>query len=119
MPSTATAFASTSLDAVEKLFEIGDVPGVRRYLDGQPTLVPLLVEARRAIPRYFPDPTGVRLELLADRDDGDHVDLFAIIRTVLPEDEALRRLDRFDEEWWLEAAVRGNGHLTIDVESVP
>ncbi len=60
----------------------------------------------------------MRLQLLADRDDGNHVDLFAIIQTRLPEDEALKLLDKFDEQWWLEAAVQGRGRLTIDVKSV-
>lgn len=109
MPSTATAVASLPLDAVEKLFEIEDTPAVRRYLRERPFLVPLLVEARRAIARYFPDDARTRLQLVPDRDDGDHVDLFAVIRTALPADDALKRLDRFDEEWWLEAAVRASG----------
>jgi hypothetical protein len=56
--------------------------------------------------------------LLVDRDDWRHVVLFAVIRTALPEDDALRRLDRFDEEWWLKAGARASGQLTIDVESV-
>ncbi|HEY7032679.1 MAG TPA: hypothetical protein VH482_15155 [Thermomicrobiales bacterium] len=56
--------------------------------------------------------------MLVDRDDWRHVVLFAVIRTALPEDDALRRLDRFDEEWWLKAGARASGQLTIDVESV-
>ena len=69
-------------------------------------------------PQYFPEQTRIQLQLLSDREDGNHVDLFTVIQTDLPEDEALRRLDRFDEEWWLEAAVKGRGRLTVDVEAV-
>jgi hypothetical protein len=118
MPLAVAGAVSTPLDAFEMLFEIEDLPAVRHYLDRHPALSPLLVEARQTIPRCFPDPTRVRLELLPDRDDENHVDLFAIIQTTLPGDEALRRLDRFDEEWWLPAAVRAQGLLTIDVESM-
>jgi hypothetical protein len=118
MSTAATDVATPSLDTVENLFDVKDAPAVRRYLGDRPFLMPLLVEARRTISRYFPDDARTRLQLLPDRDDGDHVDLFAIIGTSLREEDALRRLDRFDEEWWLEAAVRANGQLTIDVESV-
>jgi hypothetical protein len=117
MPS-ATAVLPPSFGAIAELFDIEDAPAVRSYLGANPSLVPLLVEARRTVPRFFPGETRVRLQVLADRDDEDHTDLFAIIQTALPEDDALRCLDRFDEEWWLDAAGRAGGRLTIDVESV-
>jgi hypothetical protein len=111
MPSTAAVMNSPSL------FSMGDAVAVRRHLNRHPALVPLLIEARRAIPRFFPDTTRVRLDLLTDRDGGDHVDLFAIIQTALPEDQALELLDGFEEEWWLKVAAQGCGQLTFDVET--
>jgi len=105
------------MEDFEARFEIEDPPSLRRYLDAHPTVARLPTQVLHAVPRYFPDETSFRLRLLPDRDDGNHVDLFAIIRMALPENEALRRLDQFDEGWWLEAAARARGQLTIDVES--
>lgn len=116
MVPAATALP-LSIEAVIDLFDVDDTPSVRGYLGDHSYLVPLLAEAHARIPRYFPEPLCVRLQLLPDRDDGDHADLFAIINSGLPEDRALQLLDRFDEDWWLEAAVRGRGRLTIDVEA--
>ncbi|HKG24195.1 MAG TPA: hypothetical protein VKB09_01030 [Thermomicrobiales bacterium] len=117
MPSSAATDLLTSPDAVNGLFDFEDSLAIGSFLGEHPFLVPLLVEVHQTVPRYFPDRTRVRLQLLTDRDNGDHVDLFAIIETALSEDQALRALDSFDEEWWLGTAVRGNGWLTIDVET--
>jgi hypothetical protein len=112
-----TTTLPSSLDTINDQFDVADELAVRGYLDEHQFLVPLLVEAHQRIPRYFPDQARIRLQLLPDRDDGDHVDLFALIQTGLPEDQALALLDRFDEERWLEATIQRRGRLTIDVES--
>jgi hypothetical protein len=113
-----TTTLPSSLDTLNELFDVEDELAVRGYLGECPFLIPLLIEAHQRIPRYFPDQARVRLQLLPDRDDGDRVDLFALIQTGLPEDQSLQMLDRFDEGWWLEAAAQGRGRLTIDVDSV-
>jgi hypothetical protein len=113
-----TTTVPSSLDVINELFDVEDELAVRGYLGDHPFLVPLLIEAHQRIPGYFPKQSRVRLQLLPDRDDGDRAELFAIIQTDLPEDQALLLLDRFDEGWWLETAVQGRGRLTIDVEAV-
>jgi len=40
-----------------------------------------------------------------------------IVRTSLSLEAAFRRLDRFDEDWWLDASDAAQGTLTIDIEA--
>jgi hypothetical protein len=117
MPPTAISASPPTLERIEVLFDVEDAPAVRSYLGKHPYLVPLLIDVHQVVPRYFPNRTRICLQLLTDRDDGDHVDFFAIIETDLSEDKALQALDKFDDEWWLATAVQGSGLLTIDVET--
>jgi len=43
-------------------------------------------------------------------------ELFAYIRTSLPVDEALSRLDKFDEEWFLDQLDRAGGRFNFNLE---
>jgi hypothetical protein len=110
------AASPSNLDVLGELFDVDDPPAVRSYLGKHSFLVPLLVEVHQNVPRYFPDNTRLRLQLLTDRHGGDHVELFAIIESSLSEDQAQQLPDRFDEEWWLQAVNRASGRMTIDVE---
>lgn len=91
---------------------------VASFLEAYPFLVPLLIEARPILARYFPD-TPVVLELVdepdaEDEEDGAELtDLFATVQSRLPPEEAMRRLDRLDQDWWYANLRRGDGRLHI------
>jgi hypothetical protein len=74
MPSASAAASPATLGTIDELFDVEDAPTVRRYPGEHPFLVPLLVEARQTIPRFFPT-KRVRLQLLTDRDGGDHTSI--------------------------------------------
>ena len=117
--ATQTVSATNSVASVadlDRLFSIDDRQQVHAYLARHSHLVPLLVDAAAAIRRYFPQDDTLRLEVIDDAETKTE-QLYAIVRTSLPSDEAERQLDRLDEEWWLDAVERASGELTIDAES--
>ncbi len=67
-------------------------------------------------PYLFGSHPEVALEVIIDSEAVDDRELFAFIRTSLPSDEVLTKLDRLDHEWWLDAMDRAKGKLCIHVE---
>jgi len=102
--------------SLEQLYTFRRPLEVSQFLDTHPFLVPLLVEAHGKIEQYFGPSPDVVLEVVTDPEAIDDRELFAFIRTSFLPDEALGRLDRFDDEWWLDAMDKTLGALCIDVE---
>lgn len=104
------------LTDVDRWFAFDGRQEVFVYLDRHPHLVPLLVDVATAVQRFFPADDELVLHVIDDADTQTE-QLYAIVRTILPPDEAEARLDRLDEEWWLDAVELARGNFTIDVES--
>jgi hypothetical protein len=99
------------------LYQFKDYARVEAFLTAHPSLEKLLIEAHGKIREYFGSDASAALEVFTDYegDDGDKGPLFAIIDSSLPPDEAFDRLDRLDEEWWLDALPRGEGNLIVSL----
>ncbi len=83
-----------------------------------PQLVEVLLEAHVYLQKYFgPDPR-VTLEVVSDPEVEGMDELFAYIVTTLSVDEALARLDRLDEEWFLDQIDRVDGRFNFNLEFV-
>lgn len=115
--TVSTTELSGGATELDRWFGTDDRQQVLAYLERHPHLVPLLVDVAAAIGQFFPPEDRPYLQVIDDPDT-QTVQLYAIVRTSLPPDEADERLDRLDEEWWLDAVERAHGDLTIDVESV-
>jgi len=102
-----------ALQSLGQLYTFRRPKEVSQFLDTHPFLVPLLVEAYDKIAQYFGLSPEVILEVVTDPEAENDRELFALIRTNLPPDEALVRLDRLDKGWWLEASHRSQGNLCI------
>jgi len=105
-----------ALQSLGQLYTFRRPQEVSQFLDTHPFLVPLLVEAHAKVAEYFGPSPDVVLEVVSDPEAENDRELFAFIRTTLPSDEALSKLDRLDQEWWLEASFRARCRLNIDVE---
>jgi hypothetical protein len=77
-------------------------------------LAPLEAETRRQIDRLFGADARVRLEVVRDEDGGEQ--LFAIVASALPIEDALAALGRLDEEWLFDAPTRGQFNVDIEAE---
>ena len=101
------------------LYRFNDREAVTGFLHRHDFLVELLIEAREHIRTHFGPDTPAALEVFHDP-EGEHgePDLLALIETTLPPEEALMRLDRLDETWWLEALPRSQFILTITLRFI-
>jgi len=86
-----------------------------KFIKNNSFLVPLLLEAEKVIREYFTD-EELFLEVIHDAEDIDFEELIIFIHTNLSPKEALDRLDKIDEEWWIDASIKSKGKLNINIE---
>jgi hypothetical protein len=114
--SSTVAAEEAKLRQLEEIYVFPQAATVRPFLRTHPQLVEALLEAYVYLQEYFgPEPQMV-LEVVSDPEVEGWDELFAYILTALPVDEALARLDRFDQEWFLDQFDWTDGLLNFDVE---
>jgi len=96
---------------------VEDPERVGRYLEANAFLVPLLLDAAVEIRGVFGGETRIRLELSPDPEASDGDQLFAVIETRQPMDEARRNLRVLDNGWWRTVVRQTRGKLSTDVEA--
>ncbi len=107
---------SARLHVLEETYSFRDATVVRRFLQIHPHLVKLLLDAYPYLLELFgPDPE-VALEVVSDPEVADWDQLFAYICTPLPVNEALARLHRLDEEWFLDQLDRADDLFNFNLE---
>lgn len=118
------ADASTSVLAASEeriqflalLYKFKDYSRVTGFLMESPFLTDLLFEAHERIEAYFGSDTEIALDVVVDPEAEDDRELFVLVQTGLPPNEALARLSSFDQEWWLHALPVASCKMTIDLE---
>jgi len=103
---------------IEQLYILRRRAEVIGFIKAYPFLAPLLLEAYGKIAEYFGPRTDVVLEVVSDPEAANHRELFILVRTGLTPSEALTLLERFDQEWWLDASEKARCMLNVDVEYV-
>lgn len=101
---------------VEPLYDFRRPREVSTFLQAHPFLLPLLVEAHRKIAEYFDPSAKSILEVITDLESEGGRELFVLVPTHDTPEEALSRLERLDQEWWLDVLPQARGKMTIDVE---
>ena len=109
------AINSEKLEAVERLYSLREPGDVRRFLSGHPFLVPLLIEARDRIKIYF-IPQQLVLEVIAEPESSDDLQLVLFVVVDTESAEAFANLQRFDNDWWIDAMDEAQGKLCISLE---
>ncbi len=114
---TSTALSVTDMsELVERVYALRRPEEVSSFLQSNSFLIPLLFEARIHIERHFGWYAPAFLEVVSDPEAPDDRELYALIGTELPPGQALAKLERLDEQWWLDALPRAKGKLCIDLE---
>jgi hypothetical protein len=85
---------------------------VKAFLEENHFLIPVIEEASVKLVEYFGAETPLVLEIRSQAED-EGSELFLYVKTDLPVPEALTRLDRFDEEWWLDEMGRSRNLMVI------
>lgn len=104
-------------DELRQVYSFRDATAVVLFLRVRPNLVDVLLEAQSQLECHFGANPQVVLEIVSDP-EGERDELFAYVRTCASVDDSLARLDRFDEEWFLDQIDRVNGQLNFDLEYV-
>src|SRR5574341_650163 len=87
---------------------------LNEYLEENSFLIPLINEASAKLVEYFGAETPQILQVVYHPDDGS-CELFLHVKPDLPVSEALATLDRFDEDWWLDAMERSNFQMVVSL----
>jgi hypothetical protein len=103
------------LRELEEMYSFRDRTAVRRFLQVHPSLIEVILEARLHVSEVFGPDAKVELEVFSDPEVEGQEQLFANILTPLPVDEALRRLDKLDMEWFLGQLDRVDGQFNLDL----
>jgi hypothetical protein len=82
-------------------YQITDEEEILAFLERYTTVAPLLFDIRSNIRRFFDDDPA-RLDMFHDPEwPQDDPELVVNIQTALEPKEALARLRKFDDEWWI------------------
>ncbi len=92
---------SPGLHELENLYTFRNPVAVRRFLLNHPHLIDLLLEAYPHLAQTFGQDSHVALEVVRDPEVANWTQLVAYLVTSLPVDQALDKLDEFDDEWFL------------------
>lgn len=114
--------SSTALDQerlvrrLVTLYTFRNYVPVSSFLRENSFLLDVLLMAHEKIQEYFGSHVQVALEVFTDPEAENDQELSALIQARLPLEEDIDRLERFYEEWWLDALSAAQCKLTIDLE---
>ena len=115
------ALPSVSSDAfypnIENLYILRDADEVTSFLEGNPFLLPLLVESYPYIKKHFPD-ADVFLKVVHDPEIIGYTQLVAFIAVRQTAEEASQALDDLDEEWGLDTMEQAEDKFCITLEFI-
>ncbi len=113
---SVTCIASRGdLDVLGVKYRFVDYSKVVRFLEENPYLVSLLLEALTPLQTYLPG-ASLFLEVVIDPDALKGDEFIVTARRDWKVEEALEALDKFNDAWWLDNIQRADGKLTITVE---
>jgi hypothetical protein len=115
--STFRAF-DMSLRRIEDLYIVTNRRAVREFLLYNQDLAGVLLDALEPLAEAFGPFPQVCLSTVRDPEIEKSPELLGLILTPLGADEALDRLAKFDERWFLRQLQRINGRLIFDLEFV-
>lgn len=109
------ASAKNDLEDLERLYSFREPIQVRTFLSEHAFLLPLLDAAHDITMRYFA-PLSLSVEVIADPDSADDQQLVLFVVLQDTPAKAFEKLQRFDDEWWLDAMDEAKGRLCISLE---
>ncbi len=100
---------------IQLAYEIAD-PVVRAFLREHDALLEVVREAADYLWKIFGREVRLELRLFQDPETGEE-ELFALVHmpSDTPVEDALQKLQRFDEEWFLDVQDRIDGLFNVDV----
>ncbi|HON35321.1 MAG TPA: hypothetical protein PLY52_03300 [Methanothrix sp.] len=104
-----------NLRAAAEAYTLRRPNDVYDFLKKEPSAIALVSEAHERIREHFPQ-DEIFLEVLRDPDSPMEKELLISISTRLPPIDAIKKLDAFDDSWWLGASSNSPVDICIKVE---
>lgn len=108
------SISQSDIESLERLYTFREPTEVLQFLEQYSFLVPLLLNAHKTIRKYFPD-SPLFLEYVTDPEIDDP-QLVVFIATNLEPEEALDRLDEFDDDWYNDNSNRDQGKMYFNLD---
>ena len=102
---------------LDELFDYRKKDRVRAFLKSHPNLIDFLQESYYYLYKFFGPNAKHILEVVSDPEN-NHQTLFVFIHTSLSINKALAKLDKFDDEWFLDHFDQVDGDLNFNLEAV-
>ena len=115
MIAEQAAAATNDVEELERWYSLRKPVEVKRFLSDHAFLLPILVAAYDTIVSYFA-PLHLALEVITEPESSDDQQLVLFVVVQLTSAEAFATLQRFDNEWWLDAMDEARGSLCISLE---
>jgi hypothetical protein len=115
MKAMAVEIISPDIEDLSRLYVFRQPAEVEEFLHRNPRVAALLRIAQPQISHYF-GAHALRVELTLDPWDPAKEHLFAMVECDLKADDALDRLQEFEQKWWADASYAAQLPLNIDVE---
>ncbi len=90
------------------MYQLRKPSEIRVFLEDNDFLDPIIADANRRLQKYFPNST-----IFMEVDQGE---LVISVGTSLSPEEADERLNKFDEDWWIDEFINSKARLCITVE---
>ena len=103
------------LRAATEVYTLRRPNDVYDFLKKEPSAIAQILETYERIQEYFPQ-DEIFMEVLADPGSPIEKELLISISTSLPPIDAIRRLDAFDDSWWLGVSSGSPADICIKVE---
>jgi hypothetical protein len=95
-----SAISPILLDELARSYDFGDSEIVVEFLQRHPSLGQMLREAHEELALRFGPEVRISLAVINDPEETDAAMLFAFVLAEGNPDQALERLDDFNDEWW-------------------
>lgn len=101
-----------TLGRLELFYTFRSSASVEIFLGNYPFLAKMLIDLRGQLEHFFPE-SNLVLDISADP-EAEYLVVYVVMHTTAQ--EALERLERFDDEYWLDHYHQAQGKLIVNVE---
>jgi len=98
------------------VYEAEEPFAIKDFLKEYPIVARLLLDAYPRLRPLFGPQASIALELFEEPDAARSRELFAVVKTSMPVEQALLALGAFDSSWWFNAAKEAKGRLNFTTE---
>lgn len=103
------------IESLEKLYTFREPSEVLQFLEQYPFLVALALEAHEHIRKEFPDcPLYLKISIDPEIPSWDMLRI-GIDTDIKDPEEAIDRIERIDDDWWLDAEGRSQGKMFLNL----